>query len=163
MHENEHPSRLKILLVLLVLALLSRISYNKFESEKMEQEISARAPSFLFDGTTYIFRASSSFLNLESGREFVWRDRLAKAINGEIEKSVTFGIIDVLTSTEAIEVEYYKKWHEGIGQALHYAYDTKKQGVLALIVCEKDNPRKVEYIRSICETNNVKLIILKER
>ena len=43
--------------------------------------------------------------------------------------------MDVLTDTQAIELDWLKgnKFHEGIGQALHYGDVTGQQPVLALI------------------------------
>ena len=45
------------------------------------------------------------------------------------------GRVDVLTDTQAIELDWLKgnKFHEGIGQALHYGDVTGQQPVLALI------------------------------
>jgi len=45
----------------------------------------------------------------------------------------TNGRIDLLTEDFAIEVDFIQKWHEGIGQALHYASATGKRPALALV------------------------------
>jgi len=46
--------------------------------------------------------------------------------------NVTFGRVDILTDEYAIEVDHVYKFHEGIGQVLHYAYETGKKPGLAL-------------------------------
>ena len=66
--------------------------------------------------------------DLPSGaRESLWRDELARQWDGETEHSIEGGRIDVLTTNEAVEVEFIHKWHEGIGQALHYGSAMKRQ------------------------------------
>ena len=42
--------------------------------------------------------------------------------------------VDVLTATEAVEVEYAPKWAESIGQCLYYAAVTGKRPAVVLIV-----------------------------
>ena len=65
------------------------------------------------------------------GKESLWRDELARQWNGTTEKRIEGGRIDVLTDRYAIEVEFPHKWHEGLGQALHYANASGKPGVPA--------------------------------
>lgn len=47
--------------------------------------------------------------------------------------------IDCLTDEYAIEVDWAKKWAEGIGQALYYAKMTNKKPAVALILGENDS------------------------
>lgn len=101
------------------------------------------------------------------GREADWRDKLAEALGGQTEVRVEGGRIDVMTDTLAIEVDWPHKWHEGIGQALHYADHTGKQGVLALIAYgmgpEKLQVRSQERFKLVedqCRKNGLKLLIL---
>ena len=44
------------------------------------------------------------------------------------------GIADIATETHIYEVDRLAKWHEGIGQVLHYRDESGKQGVLVLIL-----------------------------
>lgn len=68
-----------------------------------------------------------------TARESVWRDALARLWNGATESHVPGGRVDVLSATEAVEIDTPNHWHEGLGQALHYGDDTGKTPVLALM------------------------------
>jgi len=101
------------------------------------------------------------------GRESLWRDELARQWNGQIEKRIEGGRIDVLTDQYAIEVEFPHKWHEGLGQSLHYANATGKQGMLAIIAYAQgeDNlhgrtRRKFELIEELCSANGIQMLVL---
>lgn len=52
--------------------------------------------------------------------------------DGATEVIVEAGRADIVNSTYAIEVDKIQKWHEAIGQALHYAKETGKQPAIAL-------------------------------
>jgi hypothetical protein len=45
----------------------------------------------------------------------------------KMEVPVKYGRIDLLTDDYAIEVDSLEKFHEAIGQALHYEYETGKK------------------------------------
>lgn len=42
--------------------------------------------------------------------------------------------VDCLTDTYAVEIDFARKWAEGIGQAIHYGAVTGKQPATALII-----------------------------
>ena len=101
------------------------------------------------------------------GRESLWRDELARHWQGTTEKRVEGGRIDVLTDRYAIEVDFPHKWHEGLGQALHYSNATGKQGMLAVIAYAQGEANlhgksreTLEMIEKICLTNDVKMVVL---
>ena len=101
------------------------------------------------------------------GKESLWRDKLAQRWQGTTEKRVEGGRIDVLTDRYAIEVEFPHKWHEGLGQALHYSNATGKPGVLAVIAYAQgeanlhgQSRQKLEMIERICLTNDIKMVVL---
>ena len=106
--------------------------------------------------------------DLPSGsKESLWRDELAREWGGMTEQSIEGGRIDVVTAGEAVEVEFPHKWHEGVGQALHYASATGKQGVLAIIAYAQGEEnlrvksrRRLELIESQCESNGLRLVVL---
>lgn len=68
-------------------------------------------------------------------RESVYRDAWCM---GETEVRMPNGNrADCVTTNYAIEVEFAKKYHEGVGQALDYAMQTGKKPAILLII-EKD-------------------------
>ncbi len=60
--------------------------------------------------------------------------------------------VDCLTDTHAIEYDFTRKWHEAIGQALHYALMTGKQAGIVLIGTQ-DDPGYKRALRIIQEHN----------
>jgi hypothetical protein len=46
---------------------------------------------------------------------------------------------DCLTSSNAVEFDFGKKWYEAVGQALYYSLQTGKRGGVALIIEEPDD------------------------
>lgn len=101
------------------------------------------------------------------GKESLWRDALSRHWNGQVEQRIEGGRVDVVTDRYAIEVEFPHKWHEGLGQALHYASATGKQGVLAIIAyaqgeanLQENSRRKLEMIEQLCAANRIRLVVL---
>jgi hypothetical protein len=69
--------------------------------------------------------------------------------------------VDCLTSTYAVEVDWAKKWAEGIGQALYYGLQTHKRPAVALIVGTKDQ-RYVKRLNIVAKKHNIKVFIIKK-
>ncbi len=68
--------------------------------------------------------------------------------------------VDCLTATHAIEVDWAKKWAEGIGQALYYGIKTDKRPAVALIVGAKDQ-KHLKRLRTVAKSHNIKVYIIK--
>ena len=49
--------------------------------------------------------------------------------------------VDCLTDSHAIEFDWGKKWHEGIGQSLYYAVQTEKRAGVVLILTKRKHYR----------------------
>ena len=45
--------------------------------------------------------------------------------------------VDCLTDSHAIEFDWGKKWHEGIGQSLYYGFQTGKRAGVVLIITRR--------------------------
>lgn len=62
-----------------------------------------------------------------------------KAHNGIMEyENKDFTRVDCLTKTHAVEFDFANKWHESIGQALHYGIMTGKKPMVVLILDEPE-------------------------
>lgn len=61
-------------------------------------------------------------LQKKGSNESIYRDNLAFDLNGEVEVLTDCGRIDVLTSTEIIEVKSVKHWKSALGQILVYGH-----------------------------------------
>ncbi len=99
--------------------------------------------------------------------ESAWRDALATKLNAKHEVPIEAGRVDVLTDKEVIELDWPHKWHEGLGQVLHYSDALGKQPVLALISYSQgpDNLRpasreRFDIVEQTCLKHGVKLLVL---
>ena len=95
-----------------------------------------------------------------------WTDALAREINGQSEVRVDRGRVDVMTDSYAIEIDFIKKWHEGLGQAIHYGDESNRIGVLALIADNNthndlEQIKLLKKIERLCIEKGVKFILLK--
>lgn len=72
--------------------------------------------------------------------EASYQQAWCSAHNGIMEyENNDFTRVDCLTKTHAVEFDFANKWHESIGQALHYGLKTGKKPMVVLIL---DNPDK---------------------
>lgn len=102
------------------------------------------------------------FLNVTNQkRESSWNTALTHAWHAESEVKIPYGRIDILTDTLAVEIDYFKKWKEGVGQSLYYAYVTKRAAGLALICDNHVSDSQLHAVKSFCNTLNIRLFILK--
>lgn len=104
--------------------------------------------------------SSGSKLDLKTERDF------QKAFNeiyfdgdGKLEVPVKYGRVDILTRRYAVEVDRLSKFHEGIGQALHYAKETGKKPGLAIFIIDPNRKdlRKLNYVKRLCSRYNIKV------
>jgi hypothetical protein len=69
--------------------------------------------------------------------------------------------VDCLTDEYAIEVDFAKKWAEGIGQTLYYAQVTGKKPAIGLIV-GSDDEKYLKRVRTVADKFDIKIIILEK-
>jgi hypothetical protein len=94
-------------------------------------------------------------------READWTRELARSLGGETELAVESGRMDVATSRYAIEVDRIEKFHEGIGQAVHYGKSSSKIPVLAIFSNSRlVDADKLALIESSAQDAGVKLVLL---
>ncbi len=87
---------------------------------------------------------------------------LCEELDGELEvvlKDKTR--VDCLTDQYAIEVDFAKKWAEGIGQSLYYGYMTGKKPAIALIVGKKD-ARYLKRLEKVATKEEIKIFIINK-
>ncbi len=108
----------------------------------------------------FLISCSSSNEKLKIERDF------QKAFNdiyfdgdGKLEVSVKYGRVDILTDDFAIEVDRLSKFHEGIGQSLHYAKETGKKPGLAIFIIDpgKKDLKKLNYVKKLCGRYKIKV------
>jgi len=67
---------------------------------------------------------------------------------------------DMVTKTEAIEVDWAKKWPEAVGQSLYYGLILGKKPAILLLV--KDPKTELRYLlrcQIVCAKHDIKLYI----
>lgn len=106
---------------------------------------------------------------IDASLEASWSKALSQHLAATTEVPVNHGRIDVLSKAYAIEVDRLDKWHEAIGQASHYAHETKMAGAIALIVASDLWPlseatkSKIRTIDETCMSKNIKLVLLRRK
>lgn len=80
----------------------------------------------------------------EEAYQYAW----CSAHNGIMEyQNKDLTRVDCLTDTHAVEFDFANKWHESIGQALHYSVMTGKRAKVVLIL---DDPKaQMTYFKRI--------------
>lgn len=69
--------------------------------------------------------------------------------------------VDCLTKEYAIEVDFAKKWAEGIGQSLYYAEVTGKKPAIGVISGDGDE-KYLDRIRRVGDKFGIKIIVLEK-
>ena len=82
----------------------------------------------------------------------------------KMEVPVKYGRIDLLTDDYAIEVDRLEKFHEAIGQALHYAKETGKKPGIAIFIMEpkQSDKEKLKYLIHLCNYYKIKVWFINE-
>ena len=65
--------------------------------------------------------------------------------------------VDCLTQKEAVEFDFANKWHESIGQALHYGIMTGKKPMVVLILENQEQMKYYERVKRIAKKYRMKV------
>ncbi len=75
--------------------------------------------------------------------EKYYQTQLCNELDGVMEQSLLDRTrVDCLTDEYAIEVDFAKKWAEGVGQSLYYAEMTEKKPAVGLIARDNDKDKR---------------------
>jgi hypothetical protein len=82
----------------------------------------------------------------------------------KMEVPVKYGRIDLLTDDYVIEVDRLEKFHEAIGQALHYAKETGKKPAIAIFMEDQreEDKEKLKYVIRLCGYYKIKVWFINE-
>jgi hypothetical protein len=151
-----------IVVSFIIIAFLIRINRNSDYDQK-----SISNTTLIADLSNSVLLVPAIYLDVnDSSLEKYWTQELANKLKGQTEVSIENGRIDVITETYAIEVDFIKKWKEGLGQAIHYGKVTGKIPTLALITQSswnnlgKKHIKEIKYIDMVCIEKGIKLILL---
>lgn len=95
-------------------------------------------------------------------KEKYYQTKFCKKIGGEMEVVLSDRTrVDCLTNEYAIEVDFAKKWAEGIGQGLYYGYMTDKKPAVALI-CGSRDKRYLKRLQRVANRYNIKVFVIEK-
>ena len=102
---------------------------------------------------------ASICLAANKNSEKYYQELVAKELEGKVEVVLRDKTrVDILTEDVAYEVDFARKWAEGIGQALHYSMMTERDAGLILIA-EKDSDDKfILRVKEIMKMKSLRLI-----
>lgn len=96
-------------------------------------------------------------------KESDYRDMFCRQVNGKTEYRLTDNArVDCLNDHYAIEIEYAKKWAEGIGQSLYYAQMTHKTPAIGLIIADGKEEVYLKRLNHIAQKHGIKIFIIKK-
>ena len=70
--------------------------------------------------------------------------------------------VDCLTDEYAIEVDFARKWAEGIGQSLYYAHMTDKKPAVGLIMDLTKDTRCYKRLDVIAKEQGIKIFVIEK-
>ncbi len=95
--------------------------------------------------------------------ERYYQTRLCKELGGKVEYVLSDkSRVDCLTKEYAIEVDFAKKWAEGIGQSLFYSEMTGKKPAVGLIVDKKNESRYLKRLYKVSKPYKIKVFEIKK-
>jgi hypothetical protein len=94
-----------------------------------------------------------------------WSKALAVHVDGKAEYRLPDkSRIDVLTDEYAVELDWLHKWHEGVGQALHYAELSGKEPVVAIGIKEMDYDReKLKLAKRVANKSGIGVWVVRAK
>ena len=70
--------------------------------------------------------------------------------------------VDCLTDEYAVEIDFAKKWAEGIGQSLYYSLQTGKKPAVGLIVDTKSEARYLKRLKSVAKKYDIQVFVIEK-
>jgi len=155
---------LLIIAIFILLGLVFKLSKVFLKEDSQQQKTALSIAYYSLDNPVFIpvIQLTVEDPSLEKN----WVEAFRQKINGRSEVPIENGRVDIVTDSYAIEVDYFHKWQEGLGQALHYGDVLGKIPTLALI--DDDNRAKsdhfdqLKYIEALSTKKGVKLLLLKQ-
>jgi len=96
--------------------------------------------------------------------EKYYQTKMCDRLKGEMEVVLHDRTrVDCLTAIYAIEVDWAKKWAEGVGQSIYYAEMTNKRPAIGLIMADTDaDERHFKRLRVVADKLNIHIIKLEK-
>lgn len=96
-------------------------------------------------------------------KESLYRDLFCHQVGGQTEYRLSDNArVDCLNEHYAIEIEFAKKWAEGIGQSLYYAQMTHKKPAIGLILADGKEEVYLKRLNHVAQKHDIKIFIIKK-
>jgi hypothetical protein len=121
--------------------------------------------TFIFLGVAWYYSQQTPVKEQYSGKknERYYQKLFCEPLEGVIEYRLSDSSrVDCLTDKYAIEVDWAKKWAEGIGQSLYYGLMTGKKPAVALIVDKSKDKKYLSRIKKVTKKYKIKLFIIEK-
>ena len=130
------------------------LAYYAFEAGRYKSEVAAK--NLMKIPAEYHPRLSMSTPSKPSGEgvEKLAQKRLSRSLGGKMEVITPVGRIDILTSTEIIEVKVAQSWKSAMGQIIAYSYFYPSHQKRIHLYGSAHSDSK-EYIEKICNAYGV--------
>ena len=105
-----------------------------------------------------------STTNVKKYNERYYQTQLCEKLDGEMEFVLEDRTrVDCLTDEYAIEVDFAKKWAEGVGQALFYAKMTGKKPAVGFIMNTQKDKRYLRRLHTLAKEYGIKVFVLEKQ
>jgi len=95
--------------------------------------------------------------------EKYYQTLLCDELSGEMEYVLQDRTrVDCLTEEYAIEVDFAKKWAEGVGQSLYYAHMTGRKPAVGFIMNTEKDKRYFKRLNTLAEKYGIKIFIIEK-
>ncbi|MEO1928513.1 MAG: hypothetical protein ABGX26_07480 [Nautiliaceae bacterium] len=109
-----------------------------------------------------VFIGCEKKITYKKHTEKYYQANLCKRLGGVMEYRLSDKTrVDCLTKEYAIEVDWAKKWAEGIGQSLYYSIMTHRKPAVALIVGDKDK-RYIKRLDKVAKKLGIKVFLIEK-
>ena len=96
--------------------------------------------------------------------ERYYQSELCNRLGGEMEYRLQDSSrIDCLTDDYAIEVDFAKKWAEGVGQSLYYAEVSKRKPAVGIIIDLEKERRYLKRLNLMAKRYGIRIFIIEKR
>jgi len=103
----------------------------------------------------------SNHTSVSHKKEKYYQEKFCKKIDGKMEVVLSDRTrVDCLNDEYAVEVDFGKKWAEGIGQALYYSEMTGKKPAVALIVGSRGK-KYLKRLEKVANHYGIKIFIIR--
>lgn len=88
---------------------------------------------------------------------------LCNKLDGEMEYVLKDRTrVDCLTDKYAIEVDFAKKWAEGVGQSLYYAYMTDKKPAIGFIMDDNKDQKYFKRVDVLAKKYHIRIFKIEK-